>query len=250
MPLRQGWTFSWACQFYGGESSHISWEKDTSYRWEMPWSQVFPSLCCVLSSEGTAGCLAANLSGRVWTHSVLSPLSKVHCQIRDPSFECCPWIQPQHPGWFAPQLSPITMSFIVGSPHVLPSSWESLFLSSFLCRILHLVLPVSDPLPQHPAHSSAAVEHTQCNPPRQKGHSVAGMLFWCCLSVYRLLLSCPEGKHWSLEASEVHIFMRGGGQNFLVCNRENKSLGQCWKSNLLAAEASLAPEGTACVLFH
>lgn len=153
----------------------------------MPWSQVLPSLCCVLPSEGAAGCLVANPSGRAWlTPCPVPPEQSPLVKYGIPPLNTV--LGSSHST--LADLLPIYLGFMVGSPHVLPSygPFENLY---FFFRILYLIFPVSDHLPQHSAHSRAEAGPLQCNPPRQKGPSVAGMLFWCCLSVYRLLLSCP-----------------------------------------------------------
>lgn len=176
-----------------------------------------PSLCCVPSSEGTAGCLVANLSGRVWLrgHDVLSLLSKVSLSnmgsllwtlsldLATASWLICSPFNSHHHG-FHGGLPPCSS--------LLWAIWEFLYSSHYYsagsCASSSQSL---NPLPQYSALQCRS-EHIHCNPGRQKGPSVAGMLFWCCLSVYRLLLSCPGSvspwrktlKPWSLTSPGLH----------------------------------------------
>lgn len=180
------------------------------------WSQLFPSLWGVLSSEGSADCLVADLSGRVWLTQCpvttkqspivrfgIPPLNTVliskHSILADllPIYVPSLWVS-----WWAPPTSLPPMGHLR----------ISVLFSSFLCRVLHLIFRVSNHLSHCSAHSNAEVEHMQYNPARQKGPSVAGTLFRCCLSVHRLLLSCPGSvspwmtalKPWSFRSSCLH----------------------------------------------
>lgn len=97
-------------------------------------------------------------------------------------------------------------------PCLLWAIWESLYSSHHSSAGSYTSSSVSNHLSHCSAHSNAEVEHMQYNPARQKGPSVAGTLFRCCLSVHRLLLSCPGSvspwmttlKPWSFRSSCLH----------------------------------------------
>lgn len=156
----------------------------------MPWSQAFPSLCCVHSSEGTAACLVANLSGRVWLrgHDVLSLLSKVplshmgsllwtlSLDSATASWLICSPFNSHHHG-FHGGLPPCPSP--VGHLRI------SLLFSSLLYRILYLIFPGSDHLPEYSAPSNAEVLQSTYNailPDKrdlQCGRDVVLVLFKC-----------------------------------------------------------------------
>lgn len=132
-PLKQGWTSSWVYQSYGGESIHVPWEEGTSYMWEMPVGArcALPfGVCCSLMEW--SACLVADLPSRI--HLTLWPVTtkqKPHSQIWDICFVRCPLIWPQHPEQLAPHQFPSIMTFMMGSLHVLPSSFENLLSHHF-----------------------------------------------------------------------------------------------------------------------
>lgn len=185
--------------------------------------------------------LCALFWGSFWGLSCCSPLrqglahttscphwAKSHCQIWDPPLNTV--LRSSHS--ILTNLLPI----------YLPSQWVSWWAPPMSCppmdhlRIFLLFSSSSQALITfHSTRHTPAQSHTMQS--SQTGGTFNGrdvVLGLCTGSSFHALGQwAPEGKHWSLEASWVQVFMRGGGEYFLVCSRENEVWGNaenptCW----------------------